>query len=57
MTVTWLKRGKPQTERDADDARVRATVEGVLADIAARGDAAVRDLSVKFDRYDPPASA
>jgi sulfopropanediol 3-dehydrogenase len=30
-------------------------VETVLADIAARGDAAVRDLSVKFDKYDPPA--
>ncbi len=55
MAITWLKRGKPEAERAADDAQVRATVEGVLADIAARGDAAVRDLSVKFDKYDPPA--
>ena len=55
MSVTWLKRGKPATERAADDAKVRATVESVLADIAARGDAAVRDLSVKFDNYAPPA--
>ncbi len=55
MSVTWLKRGKPETERAADDAKVRATVESVLKDIAARGDAAVRDLSVKFDKYDPPA--
>ena len=54
MSVTWLKRGKPATERAADDAKVRATVESVLADIAARGDAAVRDLSVKFDNYAPP---
>ncbi|MEO8240911.1 MAG: histidinol dehydrogenase [bacterium] len=53
MTTTWLKRGKPESERAADDAKTRTTVEGVLADIAARGDAAVRDLSVKFDRYDP----
>ncbi|MCC7321417.1 MAG: histidinol dehydrogenase [Rubellimicrobium sp.] len=51
----WLKTPKPESERAADDAAVRATVEGVLADIAARGDAAVRELSVRFDRYDPPA--
>jgi sulfopropanediol 3-dehydrogenase len=55
MAVTWLKRGKPEAERQADDAQVRATVESVLADIETRGDAAVRDLSVKFDRYNPPA--
>ena len=31
---------------------MRATVEAILADIAARGDAAVRELSAKFDRWD-----
>ncbi len=46
MLVTWLKCGKSQEERAADDAQVRSTVESVLADISARGDAAVRDLSV-----------
>ena len=55
MTVTCLKRGKPAGERAEDDAKVRAVVEETLADIAARGDAAVRDLSVKFDRYAPAA--
>ena len=55
MSITWLKRGKPEAERAADDAQVRSTVETVLADISTRGDAAVRDLSVKFDKYDPPA--
>ena len=55
MATTWLKRGKPESERAADDANTRATVEGVLADIAARGDAAVRDLSEKFDHYSPVA--
>ncbi len=55
MPITHLKRGKPEAERAEDDAAVRATVEGVLADITARGDAAVRDLSIRFDRYDPPA--
>ena len=55
MAIAQLKHGKPDGERAEDDAQVRTTVEGVLADIAARGDAAVRDLSIKFDRYDPPA--
>lgn len=55
MAVTWLKRGKPAGERAEDDAKVRAVVEETLADLALRGDAALRDLSVKFDRYDPPA--
>ena len=55
MATTWLKRGKPETERAADDANTRKTVDAVLADIAARGDAAVRDLSQKFDHYNPPS--
>jgi len=55
MTITHLKRGKPEADRAEDDAAVRATVETVLQDIAARGDAAVRDLSAKFDRYSPPS--
>ncbi len=55
MSITRLKTAKPESERAEEDAKVRATVEGVLADIATRGDAAVRDLSVKFDHYDPPA--
>ncbi|MEO0999999.1 MAG: histidinol dehydrogenase [Pseudomonadota bacterium] len=51
----YLKRGKPEADRAEDDARVRATVETTLADIAARGDAAVRALSEKFDGWSPPA--
>jgi sulfopropanediol 3-dehydrogenase len=55
MAVEYLKRGKPQAERAEDDAKVRASVEQILADIEARGDAAIRDLSAKFDNYSPPA--
>ncbi|GAB5508677.1 MAG: histidinol dehydrogenase [Hyphomicrobiales bacterium] len=51
--ITYLKRGKPEAERTEDDAKVRAVVEGTLKDIEARGDAAVRDLSEKFDGYTP----
>ncbi|MCZ8099370.1 MAG: histidinol dehydrogenase [Burkholderiales bacterium] len=51
--ATWLKRGKDaEARRDADD-KVRATVEGILADVERRGDEAVRELSRKFDGYDP----
>ena len=53
MTITHLKKSKPETEKAEDDARVRATVEATLADIEARGDAAIRDLSQKFDGYAP----
>ena len=55
MAVTHLKSGKAQAERAEDDARIRATVETILADIAARGDAAVRELSAKYDRFEPAA--
>ncbi|CAN1516205.1 HisD Histidinol dehydrogenase [Rhabdaerophilaceae bacterium] len=55
MTITTLKSGKPAGERADDDAKVRATVEGILVDIETRGDAAVRDLALKFDRYAPPS--
>lgn len=55
MTVTYLKRGKPELERAEDDAKVRATVEATLKDIEQRGDAAVRDLSERFDRFSPPS--
>ena len=53
MTITYLKRGKSTEERGQDDSRTRATVEDILKDIEVRGDAAVRELSQKFDDYAP----
>ena len=53
MGIVRLKRSKPETERAEDDAKVRTVVETTLSDIEARGDAAVRDLSQKFDGYAP----
>jgi sulfopropanediol 3-dehydrogenase len=47
-----LKRGRDAAQRAEDNSKVRATVEGILADIEKRGDAAVRELSVKFDQWD-----
>ena len=53
MAITYLKRGKPDAERAQDDAKIKAVVEKTLIDIEARGDAAVRDFSAKFDNYTP----
>ncbi len=52
--VTFLKRRIDQAQSDAADLEVRRTVEAILADVAARGDAAVRELSKRFDRWSPP---
>ncbi len=50
--ATWLKRGaEAQTKADADR-KVRDIVEATLADIETRGDAAVRELSIKFDNWE-----
>ena len=48
-----LKRGMDAGEIKAADAKVRETVESILADIEARKDAAVADLSKKFDNWSP----
>lgn len=55
MTITYLKRGKSEADRKGDASKVRDTVEATLTDIETRGDAAVRDLSEKFDSYTPPS--
>lgn len=55
MTITHFKQGKPEAARSEDDAKVRTTVEEILKDIDIRGDAAVRELSEKFDKYSPPS--
>ncbi|MFK7992528.1 MAG: histidinol dehydrogenase [Granulosicoccus sp.] len=48
-----LKASKPLSERAEDDSKVRHIVEELLNSIEARGDAAVRELSVKFDNWSP----
>ena len=55
MAIQHLKRSKPEAEKADDDAKTRVIVEQTLAQIEQNGDAALRDLSIKFDRYDPPA--
>ena len=53
--VRFLKAGISAEQDAAESAKVRTTVEGILADIDKRGDEAVRDYSRKFDKWDPPA--
>jgi sulfopropanediol 3-dehydrogenase len=50
--VRHLKRSRDAALRAEDDSKVRAAVEGILAGIEKRGDAAVRELSLKFDQWD-----
>jgi sulfopropanediol 3-dehydrogenase len=50
--AVWLKTAKPEAERMAEDAKVREIVERALEEIAARGDAAVREMSIRFDKWD-----
>ena len=41
------------TAKAENNAQVRKTVEAILADIAGRGEAAVREYSEKFDKWSP----
>src|SRR5579885_3415598 len=41
--------------QDEADAKTRATVEAIIADVRSRGDAAVRELSERFDKWSPPS--
>src|SRR5213593_2535443 len=51
----YLKRGMEPSAIKAADAKVRETVERILADVEARRDTAVRELSQKFDDWSPPS--
>ena len=55
MATVYLKHSKPVEERVQDDEATRRVVETTLSDIKTRGDVAVRELSQKFDNYNPPA--
>jgi sulfopropanediol 3-dehydrogenase len=48
----WLKRGVAAEAKAEADRKVRDIVEAALADIEKRGDAALREMSIKFDGWD-----
>src|ERR1700688_998581 len=49
----YLKKSVKVTETDTANVEVRQTVEQIIADVKMRGDASVRELSEKFDRWSP----
>ena len=51
--IRTLKHGASEEEKFAADRQVRQTVEAILDDVMQRGDAAVRELSAKFDKWEP----
>lgn len=53
MAIRYIKRGISEQASKEADAKVRSIVEGILADVEARGDAAVRELSERFDKWSP----
>jgi sulfopropanediol 3-dehydrogenase len=53
MTIRYLKRGQDAASASEADAKVRATVESIIAAIEQRGDEAVREFSRRFDDWDP----
>src|SRR5580658_6563727 len=51
--IRVLKHGASEADKTEADRKVRQTVEAILDDIADRGDVAVRELSAKFDKWEP----
>jgi sulfopropanediol 3-dehydrogenase len=49
----YLKRGMDASAIKAADAKVRETVESILAQVEERKDTAIRELSEKFDKWSP----
>jgi sulfopropanediol 3-dehydrogenase len=53
--IRQIKSGQPAAVKAENSLQVRQTVERILGDIGARGEAAVREYSEKFDKWSPPA--
>ena len=51
--IRYLKLGASEDQRVAADRTVRQSVETILDDVIHRGDAAIRELSARFDKWEP----
>ncbi|HXZ33083.1 MAG TPA: histidinol dehydrogenase [Terriglobales bacterium] len=49
-----LKQGRTPEQTTADANKVRDIVAGIIEDIAKRGEIALREISEKFDKWNPP---
>src|SRR5256714_1818708 len=50
-----IKRAALAGQQEEADAKIRNTVESIITDVAKRGDAAVREMSERFDKWSPPS--
>ena len=50
-----LKTGRTVEQATADAKKVRDIVSGILEDVETRGETALREISEKFDKWNPPA--
>ena len=55
MAISKLKNSKSEIEKLEDDTKVRTVVEETLKEVESKGDKAVRELSQKYDNYNPPS--
>ena len=53
MAIRYIKKGKSVEQKAEADAKVQEVVRGILADIRERHEDAVRELSQKFDNWNP----
>ena len=51
--IRYMKTAKPEAQRYEEDWKTRQIVEATLKEVEERGDVAIRELSKKFDDYDP----
>src|SRR5512135_2154536 len=53
--IRHIKRGLAAERVAEGDERVRESVAKIIADVASRGDVAVREISERFDHWSPPS--
>ena len=53
--IRYLKSGQSAATKAENSLQVRNTVEGILDDIGAHGEKAMRQYSEKFDKWSPPS--
>ena len=50
-----LKTGRTPEQTTAEAKKVRDIVTGIIEDIESRGETALREISEKFDKWNPPS--
>jgi sulfopropanediol 3-dehydrogenase len=51
--IRYLKKGRKPEDLNVSNQQIKETVENILADIEARGDAAIMEYSDRFDKWTP----